>query len=134
VRKGGTEPLPHTGGSMTSKLSHLIGLAALVAVVVSVAAGSAAAQHLSSGSFPQYRPAASFYTPQALKAQGLRMEAMARAYGVDTTAASPSIATADDGFSWSSAFVGALSILGAATVGAGLIVGARHVRRTRVAV
>jgi hypothetical protein len=82
----------------------------------------------------QVRTAASFYTPQALKAEGLRWQAMADAYGVGTTPRRSSSSSSTGGFDWSAAVVGAVSMLGFATVGAALLLGARRVRRTRVAV
>jgi hypothetical protein len=81
----------------------------------------------------QSRPAASFYTPQALKAQGLRWEGIAAAYGVHKTAIAPT-SSSSSGFDWSAAFIGAASMLGFAMVGVALLVGARRVRRTKVAV
>jgi hypothetical protein len=82
----------------------------------------------------QDRPAASFYTPQALKAQGLRWEGIAEAYGAHKTASAPTSSSSSSGFDWSAAFIGAASMLGLAMAGAALLVGARRVRRTKVAV
>jgi hypothetical protein len=118
----------------------------------------------------QDRPAASFYTPQALKAEGLRWQAMAEAYEKRYRAVNsrghggaaqiltpdhrPESPRADypgarfevrgdydflnvgstNGFDWRAAVVGAGSVLGFATVGIALILGARRVRRTKVAV
>jgi hypothetical protein len=79
------------------------------------------------------RPAASFYTPQALKAQGLRWQGMAQAYAADATAAGSS-SSSSNGFDWGAAFIGAASMLGLATVGVALLLGAHRVRRTKVAV
>ena len=81
----------------------------------------------------QDRPAASFYTPQALKAQGLRWEGIAQAYAADATVARSS-SSSGNGFDWGAAFIGAASMLGLATIGAALLLGAQHVRRAKVAV
>jgi len=80
----------------------------------------------------QNRPAASFYTPQALKAQGLRWQGIAQAYAADATTAGSS--SSSSGFDWVAAFIGAASMLGLATVGVALLLGAQRLRRTKVAV
>jgi hypothetical protein len=82
----------------------------------------------------QTPPAASFYTPRALKAEGLRGQAMARAYGADRPAVRSSSSSGTRGFDWGAALVGAASMLGFGTVGVALLLGARRVRRTKVAV
>ena len=73
------------------------------------------------------RPAASYYTPQALKAEGLRWQRLADTY------ARPQIVRSG-GFDWSDAGIGAVGGLGFAMVGGALLIGARRIRRTRVAV
>ena len=73
------------------------------------------------------RPAASYYTPQALKAEGLRWQRLAGIY------AQPQIVR-NGGFDWSDAGIGAVGGLGFAIVGGALLIGARRIRRTRVAV
>ena len=73
------------------------------------------------------RPAASYYTPQALKAEGLRWQRLAGSY------AQPQIVR-NGGFDWSDAGIGAVGGLGFAMVGGALLIGARRMRRTRVAV
>jgi hypothetical protein len=82
----------------------------------------------------QVPPAASFYTPQALKAEGMRWEAMAHAYRADRSERSASGSSGSSGFDWSAAIVGAAGGLGFASVGVVLLLGARRVRRTKVAV
>ena len=72
------------------------------------------------------RPAASFYTPQALKAEGLRWQRLAGTY------AQPQIIR-NSGFDWGDAGIGAAGGLGFAMVGGVLLIGARRMRRTRVA-
>jgi hypothetical protein len=79
-------------------------------------------------------PAASFYTPEALKAEGLRWQAMSQAYRGHRTASGSSSSSSTSGFDWGAAIIGAASMLGFATVGVALLVGARRVRRTKVAV
>ena len=73
------------------------------------------------------RPAASYYRPQALKAEGLRWQRLADTY------ARPQIVR-NGGFDWSDAGIGAVGGLGFAMVGGALLIGARRLRRTRVAV
>jgi hypothetical protein len=82
----------------------------------------------------QSRPAASFYTPRALKAEEMRWEAIARAYRGHKTAGAGLSSSSSRGFDWSAAFIGAASMLGFASVGVALLLGARRVRRTKVAV
>jgi len=69
------------------------------------------------------RPAASFYTPQALKAEGLRWQRLAGTY------AQPQIIR-NSGFDWGDAGIGAAGGLGFAMVGGALLIGARRMRRT----
>jgi hypothetical protein len=79
----------------------------------------------------QSPPAASFYTPQALKAQGLRWQGVAQMFAAERASVSSS---SSSGFDWSAALIGGASTLGFATVGVALLLGARRVRRTSVAV
>ena len=79
------------------------------------------------------RPAASFYTPQALEAEGLRWQAMAQAYGGHKTATAPATSS-NSGFDWSDAGIGAAGGLGFAVCAAALILVARRIRRTKLAV
>jgi hypothetical protein len=72
------------------------------------------------------RPAASFYTPRALKAEGLRWQRLAGTY------AQPQIVR-NSGFDWGDAGIGAAGGLGFAMFGGALLIGARRMRRTRVA-
>src|ERR671934_89137 len=67
-------------------------------------------------------------TPAAIKADGLRWQAIARAYGVHTVT-TPSQSSSGSGFDFGAAGIGALAALGLA-VASGLIVMARHSRRT----
>ena len=80
------------------------------------------------------RPAASFYTPQALKAEGLRWQAMADAFRAGRTRSASPSSSNPSGFDWAAALIGGASTLGFATVGGALLLGARRVRRTKVAV
>jgi hypothetical protein len=73
-------------------------------------------------------PAASFYTPEALKAQGQRWQAVANAYRVPVSVSSRS------GFDWGDAGVGAVGGIGFALFAAALILAARRVRRTKLAI
>ena len=77
--------------------------------------------------YVQRQPAASFYSPAALKAYGLRMQAMARTYE------SAGIGTTSNGFDARDAVIGAAGGFGIAILAAGLLVVARG-RRTQVAV
>jgi hypothetical protein len=78
--------------------------------------------------------AESFYTRRALEAEGMRWEAMARAYRGNKTASAGLSSSRNSGFDWSAALIGAASGLGFASVGVALLLGARRVRRTKVAV
>jgi hypothetical protein len=73
-------------------------------------------------------PAASFYTPEALRAESQRWQAMANSYGRVAVAAGSS-----SGFDWSDAGIGAAGGLGVAMFAAALILTARRVRRTKLA-
>ena len=76
--------------------------------------------------YVQRQPAASFYSPAALKAYGLRMQAMARAYE------SAGVAKTSEGFDARDAVIGAAGGLGIAIFAAGLLVVARN-RRPQIA-
>ena len=74
-------------------------------------------------------PASAFYTPAALKAYGLRMQAMARTYGhlsATTTGSSNSFDTRD-------ALIGAAGGIGIVICAVGLFVGVSRSRRPQVA-
>ena len=72
-------------------------------------------------------------TPAAIRADGLRWQAIARAYGVHTVT-TPSQSSSGSGFDFGAAGIGALAALGLAVIASGLIVMARHSRRTNLAV
>ena len=76
--------------------------------------------------YVQRQPAASFYSPAALKAYGLRMQAMAQTYE------SAAAGTTSNGFDIRDAVIGAAGGLGLAIFAAGLLVVARS-RRPQVA-
>jgi hypothetical protein len=73
------------------------------------------------------RPAASFYTPQALKAEGLRWQMMAQGY------AQPQVVR-DSGFDWGAAGIGAIGVFVAMLCAAVLILGVRRSREEKLAV
>jgi hypothetical protein len=76
----------------------------------------------------QDRPASSFYTPQALKAQGERMVAMAKAY---ERVQSQTVATSSSGggFDWRDGLIGAAGVVGLAILAmAPLVIAARQRR------
>ena len=79
----------------------------------------------------QYRPAASFYTPQALKAEGLRWSAMARQYG-NSQPIVQKVST-DNGFNWGDAGVGLAGGFAFSICAAALILIARRAKRTKIA-
>ena len=125
-------------------LGRLVGLGFLVAAVSSGTANAAGTtpQGLKADglrlqgiaqAYQQSRPAASFYTPRALKAEGLRWQAMAQAYGGHKTATAPATSS-NSGFDWSDAGIGAAGGLGFAVCAAALILVARRIRRTKLAV
>jgi hypothetical protein len=72
-------------------------------------------------------PAATFYTPEALKAQGQRWQAVANAYR------SPVSVSSRSGFNWGDAGIGAVGGIGFAVCAAALILTARRIRRTKLA-
>jgi hypothetical protein len=75
------------------------------------------------------QPAASFYTPAALKAYGLRMQAMAQAYEEST-----SVASTSNGFDVRDGLVGAAGGLGLIVCLAALLFAVTRDRRPQVAV
>jgi hypothetical protein len=115
----------------------------LVLTVGLAFAGQASARHLSSGTvasqttaapdlierYVQRQPASSYYTPAALKAEGLRMQAMVRAYERSTA----SVGTTSSGFDVSDGLIGAAGGLGIAICAAGLLVAVARSRRPQVA-
>jgi hypothetical protein len=132
--------------AVTAKFSRIVRLIGLAVVVGTLAAGTATAAPTPQGlkadglrmqgiadayQRMQTPPAASFYTPQALKAQGLRWQGIAQMFAAERASAS---STSSSGFDWSAAVIGGASTLGFATVGVALLLGARRVRRTSVAV
>ena len=66
-------------------------------------------------------------TPQGLKADGLRWQAMARFY------ATPTETSESGGFNWGDAGVGLAAGIGVAAAGGAVIVFARRSRRTKLA-
>jgi hypothetical protein len=76
------------------------------------------------------QPAASYYTPAALKAQGLRMQALARTYERQ----SASVGTSSGGFDVRDALIGAAGGIGVAICAAGLLVAVGRSRRPQIAV
>ena len=72
-------------------------------------------------------------TPEAIRADGLRWQAIARTYGVHTVT-TPSQSSSGSGFDFGAAGIGALVALGLAVLASGLIVMARRIRRRKLAV
>jgi hypothetical protein len=119
------------------------GTISLVGLVAALSTGTA----LAGGSTPQglkadglrlqaiaqayeSRPAASYYTPAALRAQGLRWNALAQAYNGRTVS---SVASVGNGFDWGDAGIGAAGGLGFAAFAVAAVVFARHLRRAKLA-
>jgi hypothetical protein len=75
------------------------------------------------------RPAASYYTPEALRAQGLRWNAVARSYDRSVS----TVSSVSTGFDWTDAGIGAAGGLGFAAFGIAAVVFARHLRRAKLA-
>jgi hypothetical protein len=71
-------------------------------------------------------------TPEAIKADGLRWQAIAHAYGVHTVT-TPSQSSSGSGFDFGAAGIGALAALGLAVIASGLMVMAGRIRRTKLA-
>jgi hypothetical protein len=72
-------------------------------------------------------------TPEAIRADGLRWQAIARTYGVHTVT-TPSQSSSGSGFGFGAAGIGALAALGLAVLASGLMVMARRIRRRKLAV
>lgn len=72
-------------------------------------------------------------TPEAIRADGLRWQAIARSYGVHTVT-TPSQSSSGSGFDFGAAGIGALAALGLAVLASGLMVMARRIRRRKLAV
>lgn len=79
--------------------------------------------------YVQRQPAASNYTPAALNAQGLRMQAMAETYAQQSTSAS----STSRGLDLQDALIGAAGGVGIAVAAAGLLVGVSRSRRPHAA-
>jgi hypothetical protein len=124
---------------------HILLLAAVALTLSLLFAGQAASkpgplnrdqiQNLSQSAAPdlieryvQRQPASAYYTPAALKAYGLRMQAMGRTYERLSVTSSSSV-----GFDVSDALIGAAGGIGIAIFGAGLFVAASRSRRAQVA-
>ena len=73
------------------------------------------------------RPAASYYTPQALKAEGLRWQMLAQTY------TQPQVVR-NNGFDWGAAGIGAIGVFVAMLCAAVLILGVRRSREEKLAV
>jgi len=71
-------------------------------------------------------------TPAGIKADGLRWQAIARTYGVHTVT-TPSQSSSGSGFDFGAAGIGALAALGLAVIASGLMVMVRRIRRTKLA-
>jgi hypothetical protein len=130
---------------MFSKYSHPARLVGLVAVVMSLAVGTATASSTAGSTalglkadglrlqaaarFYENRPAASYYTPEALKAQGLRWQGMAATYNKPVVVSTPG-----SSFDWRDAGIGAgagiVALLGLVL----LVVAGRRMRREKLAV
>jgi curli biogenesis system outer membrane secretion channel CsgG len=122
------------------KLRHILLLAAIVLTACLTVVGQASARHLGVGSvtsqtpdlierYVQRQSASSYYTPAALKADALRMQAMVRAYERSST----SSGTTSSGFDVSDALIGAAGGLGVAICAGGLLIAVARTRRPQVA-
>ena len=129
------------------KARHILILAAFALTIAVMAAGQAAAkpgplstsQIVSQSSTSQAPdlieryvdrlPASAFYTPAALKAYGLRMQAMARTY----ERLSASTVGSSDSFDTRDALIGAAGGVGIVLCAAGLLVAVSRGRRPQVA-
>jgi hypothetical protein len=112
-------------------LRHTLVLGGLVLTLGLALAGQALAKPTSSGWFPVETspPAASFYTAAALKADGLRWQAMARTYERQSTNA----VSSSNGFDVRDALLGGAVGLVAAICLLGLVFVVRGGRRPQVA-
>jgi hypothetical protein len=79
--------------------------------------------------YVQRQPASSYYTPAALKANGLRMQAMAQRY----TRLSTGVAKTSTGFDVRDALLGAVGGVGISICALGLLFAATRSRRLKVA-
>ena len=79
--------------------------------------------------YVQRQPASSYYTPAALKASGLRMQAMAQTYARLSTG----VASTSSGFDVRDALLGAAGGVGIAIGALGLLIFATRSRRPQVA-
>jgi hypothetical protein len=122
-------------------LSRVIGLVFLVAALVSGPASAATGEtpqglkadglrYQAMARFYADRPAASFYTARALRADGLRWQAQARFYA----AQSPVARSSADGFDWGSAVIGGAGTIVVLLGAGGLAFGVRKLRQERLAV
>jgi hypothetical protein len=102
-------------------ISRFVGLVFLVAALTGGTANAMARAYPS-------RPAASFYTPQALEAQGLRWQRMAQAYTPQ-----PQVVR-DSSFDWGAAGIGAVGVFVVLLCGGVLIFGLRRIREEKLAV
>src|SRR5215467_12344950 len=71
-------------------------------------------------------------TPEAIRADGLRWQAIARTYGVHPVT-TPSQSSSGSGFDFGAAGIGALAALGLAVLASGLMVTAQRIRRRKLA-
>lgn len=126
------------------KHTHLTRLVGLVAVVMSLAVGTATASSTAGSTalglkadglrlqaaarFYESRPAASYYTPEALKAQALRWEGIAGTYKPVV------VSTSGSSFDWRDAGIGAGAGVGILLGLMLLVVAGRRVRREKLAV
>lgn len=129
------------------KARHIFVLAALALTLGLILAGQAAAkpgplsqqQIVGQSSTPrtadlieryvERQPASAYYTSAALKAYGLRMQAMARTY----ERLSANTAVSSDSFDVRDALIGAAGGIGIAICAAGLVVAVSRSRRPQVA-
>jgi hypothetical protein len=135
------------------RIARLVSLAAVTAALAAVLAGQAAAYvvidspqatHSTAAGVRadglrlnamadayQNRPASSYYTPQALQAQALRWEALAKAYERDQ---SQTVATSSSsgGFDWRDGLIGVAGVVGLAIFAMGPLVIAARSRREQV--
>ena len=113
------------------KLRHILWLGAVALLVCLTLVGQASARHLNEPSVASQtsQPSSSYYTPAALKAQGLRMQAMVRAYERSST----SVGGTSNGFDLSDGLIGAGVGLGITVGAAGLFLAVMRARRLKLA-
>jgi hypothetical protein len=138
-RRGAVHTTRRDGMSFKVAFSRLVGVALVVAALTSGTAYAETAQGLKADglrltaiarSYEQNRPAASFYSPQALKAEGLRWTAMAKAYQDSQPVVQKLGSSA--GFNWGDAGVGLAGGLAFSICAAALIIAARRGKRTKL--